>query len=119
MKHMIYDKTLEKFGYDYGFLGKILKRLRIARSYFFRRKRINSITMASIVPAATSTNVPIFEVPNDGEVLVDCSCFFSLPGESGGNRFNCAPVGLADLPLPSDVALSCPLSAAPSGSSSL
>src|SRR5438309_19302 len=37
------------------------------RSYFFRRKRMNSITMARIVPAATSMNVPIFEVPNDGE----------------------------------------------------
>src|SRR6266702_2822508 len=75
-----------------------------SQSYFSRRKRTNSMT------------VPIFEVPNDGEVLDDCSCFFSLLKESEGNRFNGAPV---DLPLPSEVALPCPLSTTPSGRSSL
>src|SRR2546429_3529209 len=87
-----------------------------SQSYFSRRKRTNSITVASIVPAATSMTVPIFEVPNDGEVLDDCSCFFSLLKESEGNRFNGAPV---DLPLPSEGALPCPLSTTPSGRSSL
>jgi len=89
------------------------------QSYFFRRKRMNSITVASIVPTATSMNVPIFEVPNDGEVLDDCSSFFSLLKEVGSNRFNGAPVDLPDFPLPSEVALPCPLSPTPSGRSSL
>src|SRR5437016_8443226 len=90
-----------------------------SQSYFSRRKRTNSITVARIVPAATSINVPIFEVPNDGEVLDGCSCFFSLLKEAGSNRFNGAPVDLPDLPLPSEVALPCPLSTTPSGRSSL